>query len=385
MSITRDQAPESFLDLVEKSRIGKLKLYLGFAPGVGKTCQILLEAHALRKRGVDVVLGFIETHDRAETARFIGDLETIPRQRVEYRGITVEELDRDAVLKRQPQIVVVDEIPHTNPPGFHNRRRYQDVLDFLEAGINVICAFNIQHLESLKNVVEKIVGTSIRETVPDTFLHRADQIVTLDLPVEDLLERLKAGKIYATDKVAWAMEHFFKDSHLNSLRELVLREIAEALERRDTHAPANTSGPGNGRVGGRIMVCIASLSPRAGILLRKGARLAGKLNRHWFVVYVETPSESPADMSSEAQRILAENMEKARELGAEIVRIKAEDSVTALIDFARSHGVGHIIVGRSEQPTWKQWLGLSPMHRLLNQASGLDVHVVSYEAESDGL
>lgn len=385
MTITRDQNPESFLDLVEKSRIGKLKLYLGFAPGVGKTCQILLEAHALRKRGVDVVLGFIEPHGRAETVSFIGDLEIVPRRCMEYRGITIEELDREAVLKRMPQIVVVDEIPHTNPPGFHNRRRYQDVLDFLDAGINVICAFNIQHLESLKNIVEKIVGTIIRETVPDTFLHRADQIVTLDLSVEDLLERLKAGKIYAADKVPWAIEHFFTDSHLNSLRELVLREIAETLERRDTHVPKKPNETGNGSVGARIMVCIASLSPRAGILLRKGARLAGKLNRHWFVVYVETPGESPADISSEAQRILAENMEKARELGAEIVRLKAADSVTALIDFARSHGVGHVIVGRSEQPTWKQWLGLSPMHRLLNQASGLDVHVVSYEAESDGI
>ena len=384
MTTSRDQAPESFLDLVEKSRRGKLKLYLGFAPGVGKTCQMLLEAHALRKRGVDVVLGFIEPHGRAETVSFIGDLEAVPRQRVEYRGIIVEELDRDAVLKRMPQIAIIDEIPHTNPPGFPNRRRYQDVLDILDAGINVICAFNIQHLESLKNVVEKIVGTSIRETVPDTFLHRADQIVTLDLPVEDLLERLKAGKIYSADKVPWALEHFFKDSHLNSLRELVLREIAEALERRDTHAPKSSAEVRNG-VGARIMVCISSLSPRAGILLRKGARLAGKLNRHWFVVYVGTPSESPADISSETQRILAENMEKARELGAEIVRLKADDSVTALIDFARSHGVGHIIVGRSEQPAWKQWLGFSPMHRLLNQASGLDVHVVSFEAESDGL
>ena len=222
MTATRPR-PEDFLELVERSKRGRLKVYIGFAAGVGKTYRMLEEAHALQRRGVDVVLGFIETHGRVETAALIAGLEYVPRRRVEYRGLVVEEMDLDAVIARQPQVALVDEVAHTNTPDARNRKRYHDVLDILAAGINVICAFNVQHLESLKDIVERATNVVIRETVPDTFLKQADQLVNLDLAAEDLLERLRTGKIYDKEKVEWALAHFFKEGNLATLRELALR------------------------------------------------------------------------------------------------------------------------------------------------------------------
>src|SRR5262245_2817504 len=278
---------------------------------------MLEEAQALKKRGVDVVLGYIEPHGRAETAELIDGLEVIPRRKVQYRGVTVEEMDLDAILARKPEICVVDEIPHTNAPGSKNKRRYQDVLDILAAGINVIGALNIQHLESLKDVVEKASGVPIRETVPDSFLKEAVQVVNLDLAVEDLLERLKTGKIYAPEKVAWALENFFKDQNLSTLRELALREVAESLERQsETKARVGNSDARATVARSRLMVCMSSFPPHGEIMLRKGSRMAGRLSSDWFVVYVETPREAPNRIDAEAQRHLLANIELARELGA---------------------------------------------------------------------
>jgi len=374
-----ERRAEDFLELVQRTRRGRLKLYIGFAAGVGKTYRMLEEAHALKKRGVDIVLGYIETHQRPETHALVEGLEIVPRRSLEYRGVTVEELDLDAILKRAPAIAVVDEIPHTNPPGSQNKRRYQDVLTILDAGINVIGALNIQHLESLKDLVERATGVAIRETVPDSFLKEADQVVNLDLAVEDLIERLKSGKIYADDKVQWALEHFFKDSHLSTLRELALREVAESVER-SSEARARVSPDQKAALSpGRVMVCMSSYPPHAKTMLRKGSRWAGRLNTDWFVVYVETPGEAPHLIDAEAQRILLGNIELARELGAEVVRLQAKDPVPALIDFARSHGVGHIVIGRSHQPMWKQILGRSVPLRLVRESAGLDVHIVSFD------
>ena len=367
---------EDFLELVQRTRRGGLKLYIGFAAGVGKTYRMLEEARALGKRGVDVVLGFVETHGRAETEALVAGLEAVPRRKVEYRGVTVEEMDLDAILARKPEVCVVDEIPHTNAPGSKNKKRYQDVLDILAAGINVIGALNIQHLESLKNVVEDASGVAIRETVPDSFVKEAVQVVNLDLAVEDLLERLKAGKIYAPDKVGWALEHFFKDGNLMTLRELALREVAESVERQ-SETKARTANGDARAAHGRVMVCMSSYPPHAEALLRKGSRMAGRLSGDWFVVYVETPKEAPDRIDSEAQRHLLGNIALARELGAEVVRLQARDPVTALIDFARSHGVGHIVIGRSNRPWWRQMLGRAVPLRLLQEAHDLDVHIVS--------
>ena len=374
--------PEDFLELVERARRGRLKLYIGFAAGVGKTYRMLEEAHALRRRGVDVVLGFIETHGRAETGALIADLEQVPRQRIEYRGVIVEEMDLDGVLGRRPQVAVVDEIPHTNVPGSRNPKRWQDVLELLAAGINVIGALNIQHLESLNDVVLRVAAVQVRETVPDSFLRHADQIVNIDLAVDDLQERLRAGKIYGADKVARALEHFFQDGNLSTLRELALREVAESLDRSaDKARPSEVRVGGDASGLGRVMVALSSNPPRAATLLRRGSRLAGRLNTDWFVVYVETPHESPTRIDAEAQRMLLANTEMARELGAEVVRLKARDPVAALLDFARSHGVGHVVLGRSNQPRWKQLLGLSVPMRLIEEATGFDVHLVSLERD----
>ncbi|HEY1812371.1 MAG TPA: sensor histidine kinase KdpD [Kofleriaceae bacterium] len=379
---TRTRA-EDFLEVVQRARRGGLKLYIGFAAGVGKTYRMLEEAHALKERGVDVVVGFVESHGRADTEALVAGLEVVPRRTIEYRGIAADEMDLDAILARRPQICIVDEIPHTDVPGGKNKKRYQDVLDILAAGINVIGALNIQHLESLKDVVEKASGVPIRETVPDSFLKEAVQVVNLDLSIEDLVERLRAGKIYAADKVEWALQHFFQDGNLMTLRELALREVAESLERQ---SETRARGIGESRAvapRGRVMVCMSSYPPHAEALLRKGSRMSGRLSGDWFVVYVETPREAPDRIDAEAQRHLLANIELARELGAEVVRLQARDPVPALVDFARSHGVGHIVIGRSHQPPWRQWLGRAVPMRVLAEASDMDVHIVSLAAESE--
>jgi two-component system sensor histidine kinase KdpD len=373
--------PEDFLEIVERAKRGRLKIYIGPAAGVGKTYRMLEEAHALQRRGVDVVLGLIETHGRADTAALLEGLEMVPRRAIEYRGLTVEEMDLDAVLARHPQVAVVDEIAHTNAPGSRNKKRYQDVLELLDAGINVICAFNVQHLESLKDVVERATAVVIRETVPDSFLKQADQVVNLDLDAEDLLERLRAGKIYDPAKVEWALTHFFKEDKLSSLRELALREVAERLDSQATAIGRNGRDAGVGAASGRVMVCMASASPRAAALLRRGSRLAGRLNTDWFVVYVETPGEAPTRIASDAQRHLIENIERATELGAQVRRLQARDPVPALLEFARTHSVTHILVGRSHQSWWRQRLGLTFVHRMLQEAADFDLHIVALDDE----
>jgi len=381
---TRSRA-DDFLELVERGKRGRLKLYIGFAAGVGKTYRMLEEAHALRRREVDIVVGFVETHGRADTHALVDGLEVVPRRKVEYRGVEIEEMSLNNVLKRKPAVVIVDEIAHTNVPGSHNRKRYQDVLELLDAGINVIGAFNVQHLESLKDIVERVTGVAIRETVPDSFLKQADQVVNLDLSVEDLQERLRAGKIYGADKVGWALEHFFNDGNLGHLRELALREVAESVERSSARRPAvGPATAGRERAGhnSRVMVCLSSASPRGATLVRKGSRLAGRLSTDWFVVFVETPHEAPDRIDAEVQRHLMANTDLARELGAEVVRLRSPSQVEAILQFARSHGVGHIVVGRSHQPRWKQLVMRPVPVRLVQEASGLDVHVVSTDEES---
>jgi two-component system sensor histidine kinase KdpD len=375
---TKRPTAQDFLELVERSKRGRLKLYVGFAAGVGKTWRMLEEAHALKRRGVDVVGALIETHGRAETAALIGDLEVVPRRKIEYRGVLIEEMDIEAVLRRAPAVAVVDEIPHTNVPGSKNRKRYQDVLDLLGAGINVIGALNVQHLESLNDLIARNTGVTVRETVPDSFLEQADQIVNLDLAVEDLLERLKAGKIYPEEKIPWALEHFFRDANLATLRELSLREVAESLDRSATQRSAGATAQ---RASGRVMVALSSNPPHALALLRRGSRMAGRLNTDWYVVYVETPRESPKRIDSEAQRHLLTNIDKARELGADVVKLRSSDPAAALVDFALSHNVSDVIIGRTQLPWWRRVLRPSVPERLVREAPGIDLHIVSFLEE----
>ena len=371
-----ERRAEEFLALVRQGQRGRLKLYIGFAAGVGKTYRMLEEAHALRERGVDVVVGFVETHGREETAALLEGLEIVPRRVLEYRGVQVEEMDLDRLIARKPQVAIVDELAHTNAPGSRNRKRWQDVEELIAAGINVIGAFNVQHLESLNDLVARATGIRVRETIPDGWLKTADQVVNLDLAVEDLEERLRAGKIYASDKVPQALERFFQRGNLATLRELALREVAESLER-DTMRRESSAETAPRNTGARVMVCMSSYPPRAAELLRRGSRVAGRLNTDWFVVYVETPDEAPDRIDSEAQRHLLENIERARALGAEVVRLRATDPVTALLDFARSHSVGLMLIGRSHQRGLRRLLGRTVDLRLVREASDLDVQVVA--------
>jgi two-component system, OmpR family, sensor histidine kinase KdpD len=380
---TQDPRPraEDFLELVQKSKRGRLKLYIGFAAGVGKTYRMLEEAHALKQRGVDVVIGFIETHGRADTAALLAGLEAVPLRRIGYRGVVIEEMSLNEILKRKPAVALVDELAHTNPPDSRNKRRYLDVLELLDADINVIGAFNVQHLESLNDLVERLTGVVVRETIPDSFLKQADQVVNLDLAVEDLQERLRTGKIYPQERIPWALEHFFKEPNLAHLRELALREVAESIERATVSRPAENGGAVNPGTRSRVMVCVSSGSPRTPMLVRRGSRMAGRFNTDWFVVFVETPGEAPDRMDSETQRHLFANIDKAKELGAETVRLPGSDPVQAILDFARSHNIGHILVGRSQRAWWQQWFGRSIPLRLVREGTQFDIHIVSLDDE----
>jgi two-component system sensor histidine kinase KdpD len=369
---------EDFLELVERLRRGRLKVYIGFAAGVGKTYRMLEEAHALAKRGVDVVVGLVETHGRVDTAALLHGLEIVPRRVLAYRGLSVEEMDLDAIVARRPEIAIVDEIAHTNVPGSRHAKRYEDVDALLDAGINVIGAFNIQHLESLNDLVKEATGIEIRETVPDTFLEQADQVVNLDLAVEDLLERLRAGKIYAPEKATRALENFFQKDKLTTLRELALREVAESLGRAALANGREEAGeeatPRQGSE--RVMVCISSRSPRAATLLRRGSRLAGRLNTDWYVVYVEAPEEAPDRIDSATQRVLHTNIQKARELGAEVVQLRGKDVVAALLDFARSHAVAHILIGRTHSSLLRHLMRGDFVQRMVREADDFDLHII---------
>ncbi len=377
------QRPEDFLELLERARRGKLKVYLGFAAGVGKTFRMLEEAHVLKRRGVDVVLGYVEPHDRADTLALVQGLEVVPRKKIEFHGVTVEEMDLDAVLARKPMVAVVDELAHTNAPGLRNHKRYEDVAELLDAGINVLSALNIQHLESLNDLIRRATGTAVRETVPDAFLAQADQVVNVDVSVEDLVDRLKSGKVYNKDKVEQALESFFRTENLENLREIALREVAEdVFRKRDRKTATGRTARGEAMTppatADRVLVCLASNSPQAKELLRRGSRLSGRLNAKWYVVYVETPSESPVLMDSEVQRRLHENLELARSLGAEVVKLEGKDVAQTILDFARAHSVQHIVVGRSFRSRLSEVLMGSLIDRLVRGADGIDIHVATF-------
>ncbi len=266
--------PEHFLTLIRQQQRGRLKVYLGFAAGVGKTCEMLLEGRRLKRQGVDVVIGLVETHGRAETIAQIGDLEQVPRRQIEYHGVTLEELDQDALLARRPAVALVDELAHTNAPGSRHAKRHQDVEELLRAGINVITTLNIQHLESLYDIVEQVTGVRVKERIPDYVLGLADQLVNVDVSAEDLRERIQAGRVYPPDRIDAALKNFFTPANLTRLRELALEEIAHRLDSRRQRQTGGEDPSG----GDRIMVCLSSGSPHAERLLRKGARLADRLN-----------------------------------------------------------------------------------------------------------
>ena len=372
-----------FLALVRQRERGKLKLYIGSAAGVGKTYRMLNEANDLRRRGVDVVIGFIETHGRRDTETQIGELEVVPRQRIEYRGVMLEEMDVEAVIRRQPEVAVVDELAHSNVPGTQHRKRWEDVTQLLDEGINVISAVNVQHLESLNDIVASVLGVTVRETVPDWVVASADQVVNLDISSEDLRERLRDGKIYAADKVDAALKNFFTDENLTTLRELALREVAgavdrtrEAIVRRETGNSAAAAPSSQ-----RMLVAMSSSPPYTATLLRKASRIAGRLNSDWFCVYVQTPDERADRIDSTVQRTLVDNIQLAQSMGAEVVKLEGEDVTQTLIQFAVKRGVTLVVVGQSRQSRLRHLFRGSVVERLLKNGAGLDILVVSYEGE----
>lgn len=370
---------EDFLALIERQRQGKLKVYLGACAGVGKTFQMLVEGNRLRKRGVDVVIGYVEPHARPETTAQIGELEIVPPLVSQYKGVELREMDVAAVLQRAPTVVLVDELAHTNAPGSKNRKRHEDIEDLLAAGINVISTLNIQHLESLYNVVENATGVRVKERVPDEFLFRADQIVNIDLPAEDLIERLQSGKIYAPDRVGPAMVNFFTPANLTRLRELALSESANFLDRRqrvgDDTAPGVTEEIHGGVA--QVAVALSSGGPDPGSLLRKTARIASQLNAAWYAVYVQTPTEDPRAIAAVQQRTLGETLETAQRMGGIVIRLRGADVAGALVAFVREYGVTHLVVGRpSRRSAWQLWRRSSLHDTLMQELKATDFIVV---------
>ena len=375
-------SPESLLVKIQESERANLRVYIGAAPGVGKTYQMLEDAHMLKRQGVDIVIAVVETHGRADTATLIGDLERVQPRRLEYRGVVLEEMDVEAVMARRPQVAVVDELAHTNVPGAKNHKRYEDVLDLLQANISVITAVNIQHIESLNDVVARTTGVRVRETVPDYVLRRADEVVNVDVSVEMLRTRLRQGKIYGVEKIEQALGNFFRKGNLSALRELSLRQVAEnqAAKAQDYR---EREGLEQAVIPEKVMVCMASRGS-AKRLLRVGSRIAGRLASDWFAVYVETPGEEPGRINPADHVLLLENIRLAEELGAKVVRLKAPKVADALTEFARREGITHVIFGQSARSRWDILLRGSVINRFLSEVRDATVHVVPFGSRDPG-
>jgi two-component system sensor histidine kinase KdpD len=370
--------PESLLKKLQQSERAKLRVYIGAAAGVGKTFQMLDDAHILKKQGVDVVIGIIETHGRSDTAEQIRDLETIPTQKIEYRGTLQEEMDLDAVIRRKPEVVLVDELAHSNIPGDRNAKRYEDVLELLENGISVITAVNIQHIESLNDVIARTTGVAVRETVPDSFFKRADEVIDVDVSIDTLRTRLRQGKIYSVEKIEQALNNFFRKGNLSALREIALRQVAQYESVQD-HEYREREGLESPVIPEKVMVCMSSRGT-AKKLLRVGARIAGRFaDDDWTAVYVRTPSEAPGRIDPATYAILQENLRLAKTLGAKVAEVDANDVAAALLKYARDNAVTHVIFGQSARSRWQiLWKG-SIINRFLREVKDASVHVIPLE------
>jgi two-component system, OmpR family, sensor histidine kinase KdpD len=365
---------EQLLAKLQADQRARLRIYVGAAPGVGKTYSMLQDAHALRREGVDVVVGFVETYGRAETEAQIGDLEIVPRRRIEYRGVVLEEMDLNAILRRRPQLCVVDELAHTNVPGSAHEKRYQDVGAILDAGIGVLTAVNIQHLETLNDAVGRVTGVRVRETVPDTILDRADEVVNVDVTVQELQSRLRQGKVYKPEKVEQALSNFFRETNLSTLRELALRAVADEVgDKAASHRQREGLEPA--LIPERVMVCMSS-NADAPRVIRIGSRIAGRLGARWYAVYVETPREAPGKITPADRDALHRNIVLAESLGATVVRVKADRAADGLIEFAKREGITHVIFGQTARSRWEILLKGSTLNRFLEEVRDAAIQVV---------
>ncbi len=365
---------ESLLARAKAEGRARLRVYIGAAPGVGKTFQMLEDAQELKRQGLDVVIGFVEAHGRADTLAEIRDLEQVPLRQMAYRGVTLHEMDLDAILARRPAIAVVDELAHTNAPGSAHQKRYEDVLALLDAGIDVITAVNIQHIESLNDVVASTTGVRVRETVPDWVLKRADEVVNVDVSVETLKTRLRQGKIYDAAKVEQALANFFRTGNLTALRELALRQLASDQAGK-AHEYRQREGLERPVIPEKVMVAMASRGS-AKTLLRVGSRIAGRLATDWFAVYVETPKEEPGRIKPEDHVALTDNIRFAQQLGAKVVKLKGARVADLLVEFAKREGVTHVIFGQSARSRWDLAMRGSIVDRFLRDVRNATVQIV---------
>lgn len=368
----KDKTVQHFLDLIKKSRRGKFKVYIGMSPGVGKTYRMLQEAHTLLKNGIDVKIGFIETHNRKETHELLDGLPVIPRRKLFYKGKELEEMDVHAIINLRPEVVIVDELAHTNIEGSTNEKRWQDVVDILSAGINVISAVNIQHIESLNEEIKEIANIEVRERIPDSVLAQADEVVNIDLTAEELITRLKEGKIYSKDKIETALQNFFKSDNILQLRELALKEVASQVERKVETEVTKV----NTLKQERFMACISSNEKTAKNVIRKTARLANYYHSRWYVLYVQTPKESADRIPLDKQRHLINNLKLASELGAEIIKVEGVSVAKAIIEQASERKVTTICVGKPHLSLMKIILATNVFNDLLKKLSSNDIDLV---------
>ncbi len=371
-------AADRLLARLQDRKRARLRVYIGAAPGVGKTYLMLRDAHLLRERGLDVAVAFVETYGRADTEAQIGQLDVIPRRRIPYRGAEMEEMDLDAVLARRPAVAIVDELAHTNVPGSRHTKRFEDVVELLDAGIHVMTAVNIQHIETLNDAIARITGVRVRETVPDTFLDRADEVINVDVTTDELRNRLRQGKVYRPDKVEQALTSFFRKANLTALRELALRLVADEVGAKGA-SYREREGLEPALIPERVMVCMSSNvdAPR---VIRTGVRIAGRLGSRWYAVYVETPRERVDRISPKDRDALARNIALAEALGATVVRVKADKPAEGLIAFARREGITHVVFGQSQRSRWQLLLHGSVIDRFLTEVPDATVQVVPVRA-----
>ncbi|MCU0341080.1 MAG: universal stress protein, partial [Spirosomaceae bacterium] len=357
------------------SRRGKFKIYIGMSAGVGKTYRMLQEAHSLLKSGIDVKIGFVETHRRAETHALLAGLPVVPRRTLFYKGKELEEMDLQAIINLRPEVVVVDELAHSNIEGSKNAKRWQDALDILDAGINVISAVNIQHIESLNEEIRAITGVEVKERIPDSVLAQADEVVNIDLTADELIARLREGKIYQPDKIETALNNFFKSDHILQLRELALKEVAAQVERKvETEVTKSHLVKHE-----RFLACISSNEKTAKTVIRKTARLANYYNSKWYVLYVQTPKEAPERIALDKQRHLINNFKLATELGAEIIKIQGESVAKAIVAQADERKITTICVGKPHFNLFRIILATNVFNQLLRKlsASNIDLIILS--------
>jgi two-component system sensor histidine kinase KdpD len=365
-------SPDYFLQLIKQSRRGRLKVYIGMIAGVGKTYRMLLEAHRLKQAGENVGIGYIETHGRLETEALLAGLPVISRKKVFYKGKELEEMDMEAILTERPSVVIVDELAHSNIPGSKNEKRWQDVQDLIQTGINVITAFNVQHLESLNDKVYTVSGIEVSERIPDTFLAEADEVVNIDMPAGELIQRLREGKIYKGERIQTALENFFREEQILQLRELALLQVAKNLERKIEEANENKT-----TVVERFMACISTNEKMASRVIRKTARLAMNYKASWFVVYVQSEKESALRIESRLQTRLLYNMKTAAELGARVIKRQTEGNIPdTLFRTALEQKATNIVIGRPNQGLWRTLTANNIFSKLVRKISGTDMDLI---------